>query len=376
MDQVSSSESWEASESDILFRLHGRIDRAQAGSIWSELSGPLKENKPPRLILDLREVSSVDTAGAALIICLENLSSSQGTKLLLRNVPEEVGPFLQYMKEHSSGRLTREAAARGNFISRCGDWGLKILQDAQAFIKFLGEFLAAGPRQLIHPRWLHVKELLYQTQMVGAGAVPLLVTLSLLLGALMVFQGMKTVTSFGSKLFIADMVVFAVTREMGPLLTAVILAGRSGAAFAAEIGTMKLNEEVDALEVHGFDITGYLVWPRVFALMVAGPLLTMLSNATGILGGLVTSKVTLNLPPASFLREAQNALSPGDLYTGLIKGAVFGAFVGLIGCFRGLQTGLGAGSVGIQTTSAVVSGIFMVIFLDTLFSYIFQVYGW
>jgi phospholipid/cholesterol/gamma-HCH transport system permease protein len=187
---------------------------------------------------------------------------------------------------------------------------------------------------------------------------------------------MKTVSSFGSDIFIADMVVFAVTREMGPLLTAVILAGRTGAAFAAEIGTMKMNEEIDALMVHNFDITGYLVLPRVFALMVAGPLLTMLSNATGILGGLVTSKVTLGLPPTSFLHEAQKALSPGDIYTGLIKGAVFGTFVGLIGCFRGLQTGLGAGSVGIQTTSAVVTGIFMVIFLDTLFSYIFQVYGW
>jgi len=376
MDHGPASRSWKGSEGDIVFRLQGRIDRAQAGPIWDELSGSLKETQPPRLILDFQEVSGVDTAGVALFICLENLCSSLGTEFLPRNIPDTVSPFLHYMKEHSSGRPTREATARGNVISRCGDWVLKFLQDAQAFIKFLGEFLAAGPRQLIHPSRLHVKELLYQTQLVGAGAVPLLVTLSLLLGALMVFQGMETVTNFGSNIFIADMVVFAVTREMGPLLTAVILAGRSGAAFAAEIGTMKLNEEIDALEVHGFDITGYLVLPRVFALMVAGPLLTMLSNATGILGGLVTSKVTLDLPPASFLHEAQKALSPGDIYTGLIKGAVFGAFVGLIGCFRGLQTGLGAGSVGIQTTSAVVTGIFMVIFLDTLFSYIFQVYGW
>jgi phospholipid/cholesterol/gamma-HCH transport system permease protein len=135
-----------------------------------------------------------------------------------------------------------------------------------------------------------------------------------------------------------------------------------------------LNEETDALTVHNFDITSYLVLPRVFALMIFGPLLTMFSNATGILGGLVTSEVVLNLPAASFLGEAQKMLSASDIYTGLIKGAVFGTFVGLIGCFRGLQTGLGAGSVGIQTTSAVVTGIFVVIFLDTLFSYIFQLY--
>ena len=192
----------------------------------------------------------------------------------------------------------------------------------------------------------------------------------------MVFQGMKSVSNFGNPVFIADMVVIAVTREMGPLLTAVILAGRSGAAFAAEIGTMKLNEEIDALAVHNFDITGYLVLPRVFALMVAGPILTMISNVTGIFGGMVTSEVAMQLPAASFLREAQSVFATSDIYTGLIKGAVFGAFIGLIGCFRGLRTGMGAGSVGIQTTSAVVTGIFMVIFLDTLFSYIFQMYGW
>jgi phospholipid/cholesterol/gamma-HCH transport system permease protein len=250
------------------------------------------------------------------------------------------------------------------------------LQDAKAFLRFLGDFLVAGPKQLIHPRRLHAGEMFYQMQLVGVGAVPLLVSLSLLLGALMVFQGMNSIRNFGAPVFIADMVVIAVTREMGPLLTAVILAGRSGAAFAAEIGTMKLNEEIDALTVHNFDITSYLVLPRVFALMLAGPMLTMLSNFTGILGGLVTSEVVLQLPAASFLREAQNVLTPSDIYTGLIKGAVFGAFIGLIGCFRGLRTGMGAGSVGIQTTSAVVTSIFVVIFLDTLFSYIFQMYGW
>jgi phospholipid/cholesterol/gamma-HCH transport system permease protein len=376
MDDSPSLRPGEAPEGGVLHHLRGKIDRTQSGAIWRDLSDPLKKNKPSRLILDLREVTGIDTAGVALLISLENLCSSLGTEFILRNLPDAVSPFLRYIKEHSSGQPIREAMPRVNFVSRFGEWGLKHLADAGDFIRFLGDFLVAGPRQLMHPSRLHVKELLYQIQLVGAGAVPLLVMLSLLLGALMVFQGMKTVTNLGAKIYIADMVVFAVTREMGPLLTAVIMAGRSGAAFAAELGTMKLNEEVDALAVHNFDITSYLVLPRVLALMVSGPLLTMISNATGILGGLVTSKAAMQVPAASFLYEAQKVLGPSDIYTGLIKGAVFGAFVGLIGCFRGLQTGLGAGSVGIQTTSAVVTGIFMVIFLDTLFSYIFQTYGW
>jgi phospholipid/cholesterol/gamma-HCH transport system permease protein len=361
---------------DTIVHLRGRLDRAQAGPLWREISKILKTTSPPQMVLDFHEVTGIDTAGAALLLNLKSLCSNQGTKLSHRHLSEAVSPFLRYMQEHSSGRLVPRTTPPLDIISRFGEWGLFTLRDAGAFVRLLGDFLVAAPMQLLQPRRLHLRELLYQIQLVGVRAVPLLVTLSLLLGALMVFQGMNTVRNFGTMVYIADMVVIAVTREMGPLLTAVILAGRSGAAFAAEIGTMKLNEEIDALTVHNFDITSYLVFPRVIALMLAGPILTMFSNAAGILGGLVTSETALGLPAASFLNEAQKVLSPSDIYTGLIKGAVFGAFIGLIGCFRGLRTGLGAGSVGIQTTSAVVTSIFVVIFLDTLFSYIFQMYGW
>jgi phospholipid/cholesterol/gamma-HCH transport system permease protein len=376
MDKVPSTKIGDAATNDAVFYLQGRIDRSQAGAIWRRLARPLRTQKPSTVTLDLREVTGIDTAGIALLISLENLCSSQGTELILRNLPDTVKPFLSYVKERSSGQPTPKVRPWIDPISRLGDWGLKQLQDAYAFIRFLGDFLMAGPVQLTHPRRLHVRELLYQTQQVGAGAVPLLVMLSLLLGALLVFQGMTTVRNFGQDIYIADLVIFAVTREMAPLLTAVVLAGRTGAAFAAEIGTMKLNEEIDALTVHNFDITRYLALPRIFAITLAGPLLTMISDAAGILGGLVTSEAVLHLPVASFLQEAQKVFKPSDIYTGLIKGAVFGAFIGLIGCFRGLQTGMDAGSVGIQTTSAVVTSIFVVIFLDTLFSYIFQLYGW
>jgi phospholipid/cholesterol/gamma-HCH transport system permease protein len=257
-----------------------------------------------------------------------------------------------------------------------GELGWYYLGEAYAFVRFLGDFLAAGPRQLLHRGGMHTREILYQIQVVGVGAVPLLVTMSLLLGALMVFQGITTVRQFGQDIFIADIVVIAVTREMGPLLTAVILAGRLGGAFAAEIGTMKLNEEIDVLTVHNFDVIRFLVWPRVLALMLAAPLLTMISDAAGIIGGLITSNVILNMPLVTFLVEAQTALRRCDIYTGLIKGGVFGTAIALIGCFRGFRTNTEPISVGMQTTSAVVTGIFVVIFLDTVFSYIFPLYGW
>jgi phospholipid/cholesterol/gamma-HCH transport system permease protein len=361
---------------DAVIRLRGPLDRARAGPLWRDLAGPLRETKPKRLVLDFQEVTGIDTAGVALLLSLEGVCRRQGTELVHRNLSEAVAPFLRYLREHSSGPRVPKAMPEVDPISRFGELGLQNLRGTYAFIKFLGDFLAAGPRQLMHPRRLHLGEIFNQVRLAGVGAVPLLVSLSLLLGALMVFQGMNTVRDFGSIIYIADMVVIAVTREMGPLLTAVILAGRSGAAFAAEIGTMKLNEEVEALTALNFDITRFLVLPRVSALLLAGPLLTMISNASGIIGGLVTSRVVLDLPMVSFLNEAQKVLRPSDIYTGLIKGGVFGVFIGLIGCFRGLTGGLGPGSVGIQTTSAVVTSIFVVIFLDTLFSYIFQMYGW
>ena len=248
--------------------------------------------------------------------------------------------------------------------------------ETKEFVEFLGRFIAGMSMRILQPHRLRFTEIFYQAQIVGSGAVPLLTALSLLLGALMVFQGMNTVRSFGSDIFIADLVVVSVTREMGPLLTAVVLSGRTGAAFAAELGAMKINQEIDALNVMDLDVTHFLVLPRILAMMVAAPLLTMISEAAGILGGLVTSYVAMGLPFDSFIREVHNTLGVSDIYTSLIKAVTFGAFIGLVGCFKGLRTQMGAISVGLQTTSAVVTCIFLVILFDTLFSYIFQLYGW
>jgi phospholipid/cholesterol/gamma-HCH transport system permease protein len=361
---------------DNIVRLCGRLDRAQAGPLWLQITNILKTTKPPQLVLDFQEVTGTDTAGVALLLRLEHLCLHQGTALLHRRLPAEIGSFLDFMRQRSSGPPIQAVKLQPDPISRLGALGLRNLRDARAFVRFLGDFLASWVRRWPQPRRWHFGEILNQLQLAGVGAVPLLVTLSLLLGALMVFQGMNTVRNFGSIIYIADMVVVAVSREMAPLLTAIILAGRSGAAFAAEIGAMELNEEIEALTALNFDISRFLVLPRVVALMLAGPLLTMLSDAAGIVGGLVTSRVVLGLPLVSFLDEAQKILRPSDIYTGLIKGCVFGAFIGLIGCFRGRTVGHGPGSLGIQTTAAVVTSIFVVVFLDTLFSYIFQMYNW
>ena len=363
-------------ESHLLVHFEGRLVLAQIAELWNKSHKTLDQAGIDRLTIDLEKVEIVDTAGAALLHGLKQLCSKQGIDVEEINTPSSVEQFLEYIEQHSLSEKEASAVAKVNLVEGLGAKVQAHLTEAKSFVRFLGKFLSAAASRVLRPHDVHYRELMYFIQAVGVGAVPLLVSLSLLLGMLMVFQGMNSVRSLGSNVFIADMVVISVTREMGPLLTAVILSGRTGAAYAAELGTMKVNQELDALAVMDLDVTHFLVLPRVFALMIADPLLTMISDASGILGGLVTSHVVLGLPFESFLHEAQKTLSPNDIYTGLIKAVTFGAFIGLIGCFKGMRTGMGASSVGVQTTSAVVTCIFLVILFDTIFSYIFQLYGW
>jgi phospholipid/cholesterol/gamma-HCH transport system permease protein len=356
----------------ILF--HDRLDRLQVSAIWPDLTSRLHQDRPKQVILDLSEVTGIDSAGVALIDYLKNFCPKAGIEFHLANTPEPIQKFLTYINKHAGGGVPQEPPPQMDAVTKTGQKVYARLLSAQGFVEFLGNFLAGGFWQLVHPSQIKLTELLYQIEIMGVGAIPLLIMLALLLGALMVFQGMKDIMNFGAPILIADMVGIAVTREMAPLVTGVVMAGRSGAGYAAEIGTMKLNEELDALKVHNFDITNYLMLPRIFALMVAGPLLTMIADSAGIIGGMITSKIVLQVPMMAFLNEVRTILGPREIYTGLIKGVVFGGAIGVIGCFRGLQTWTGVESLGIQTTSAVVTSIFVVIFLDTMFTYIIQMY--
>jgi phospholipid/cholesterol/gamma-HCH transport system permease protein len=200
--------------------------------------------------------------------------------------------------------------------------------------------------------------------------------LSLLLGIIMAFQGITGTRGFGSPIFVADVVTLSTTREMAPLLTGVIVTGRSGAAIAAEIGTMKIDQELDALSVMGFDVTRFLLIPRMLALLVATPLLTLLSIAGGIIGGAGVAVFVLHLTLPNYFSEVQHAISGAQIASALVKSATFGLLAGAIACFQGLQAGQAAEDVGKQTTSAVVKGILLVIFADAFFSIVSEVYGW
>jgi len=206
----------------------------------------------------------------------------------------------------------------------------------------------------------------------GVDAVPIVALISLLVGMISGFQAAIQLRKFGANIFVADLVGLAQVRELGPLITAIIVAGRSGSAFAAEIGTMKVSEEVDALSTMGLDITRFLTVPKMLALLLTLPTLTLLSDAMGILGGLIVGVTAVDLTVTQYLRETTAAMGLFDVFSGFIKSIAFAFLVAGIGCMRGFQVKGGAEGVGMATTSAVVSGIFLIIMADAVFTILFS----
>ena len=225
---------------------------------------------------------------------------------------------------------------------------------------------------LRHPQRMRWRETWLYMERCGIDAVPIVALISFLMGLITAFQAAVQLNQFGADIYVANLVGLSIVRELGPLMTAIIAAGRSGAAFAAEIGTMKVAEEVDAMTTMGFDRTRFLVTPKVVALLLMLPCLTVIADLVGILGGLFVSVVGLSLPAQVFLRQTRLALTIWDIFSGILKSVAFAILIAGVGCLRGFQARSGAESVGRVTTSAIVAGIFLIIIADAIFTVIFH----
>lgn len=352
------------------------LDFDHSGGLWDTLSSILAKERPGKFILDFHRIDRMDSAGIALLRLLRRHCSDRGIPLEYRSVPTSARYFLRFTEPDSSSVRPLPTPLAKRFVTSIGRLGFGAFAQVRDLVRFVGSFALATADCLLGHGSFRWKEGLYYAQLSGSDAMPIVFLMSFLIGLVMAFQGAVQLRQFGANIYVADLLSLALTRELGPVFTAVILAGRSGSAFAAEIGTMKVNEEVDALTVMGFDTTKFLVLPKVFALALAGPLLTVLANASGILGGMVVGIFALDLTARSFLEESFQILSFMDIATGLMKSLAFAVLIALIGCFRGLQAKKGADSVGRQTTSAVVSGIFLIIIADAVFTVLFHVLDW
>jgi len=328
---------------------------------------------PPasELVFDISAVSALDTAGAWLLHRTMRAVEQRGTTTRISGLKPEFDTLLQLIAARAEVVQPVEPVKAG-LLASIGLQAWRSLIGVSGMLAFIGESAVTFLRSLIQPRRIRWRPILHNLQTAGFEALPITGLLSFLMGVVIAYQGADQLQRFGANIFIADLVGLSMLRELSPLLTAIIVAGRSGSAYAAQIGTMKINEEIDALRTIGIGPQELLVQPKIVALVIALPLLTVYADVAGVLGGMLMANSMLDISYRVFLDRLEDALSLSSFLTGIIKAPVFAVIIALVGCYQGFQASGSADSVGRQTTVSVVQSIFLVIVADALFSVIFN----
>jgi phospholipid/cholesterol/gamma-HCH transport system permease protein len=352
--------------------LAGRLDAESTARLWSEAMEAARAARGGALVVDAAGVDYCDGSGAALLAALEDEARQGGGGFALRGLREDLRRLVALVAPSPE---RKQAPPRVESpVARLGRAALAALADGRRFVAFVGETVLALAFVVRHPRRLRLGDTLLVAERAGLGATPIVAGVGFLLGLILAFQGAIPMQRFAAEIFVADLLGVSMLRELGPLMASILLAARSGSAFAAEIGTMKVNEEIDALTTMGLDPVRFLVVPRVVAAVAVVPALAMLTSLAGLLGGLLVY-VSLGFPPVTYVNRIADMVGPGDVIGGLAKAMVFGVIVAAVGCLRGIQTGQGAQAVGLSTTSAVVSGIVGIAVADGVFAVVFYVLG-
>lgn len=361
-------------EGNLQLVITGRLDAEAVSPLWPQVLNKLAKTKPTILDIDASRIDYCDGAGIAMLFELKQKQLDSDCQIRIHGLKPQ---FDQLMHMFVPGAVTKPIKQPPSFIRVAEDIGkalVSYLNDLKILVSFIGELFAKLLSIILRPGTLRWKDTFLIAEKAGADAVGLTALLGFLIGLILAFQSAIPMAQFGAQIFVADLVVLSLFRELGPLITAIVLASRSGSAFAAEIGTMKVNEEIDALTTMGLDPVRFLVVPRVIAAVFVLPLLTMFNNLFGLIGcGVVM--VSIGFAPITFLNQIQQAASLGDLFSGLIKTFVFAILIAGIGCLRGLQTKTGASAVGDSATRAVVSGIIAIVVTDGIFSVIYYYLG-
>lgn len=347
----------------------GQLDAATTGTVWRRAETTVKNAKAKDVVVDASGIDYCDGAGIALLVHLRNLQNNTGGTLQIDGLRPEFASLLDDFVPASLAEPTSRRSRRGA-VEEIGEAVVEIWRDIQILVSFVGELSVALVRAMMNPRTIRWRDALAVAEAAGVNALPIVALIAFLMGLIMAFQAASPLRQFGAELFIANLVGLSILRELGPLMTAIVLAGRSGSAFAAELGTMKVREEIDALKTMGLDPVRFLILPRLIAAVAMTPLLTIFADLIGLLGGAVVMR-SLGFPLVTYFHQIQYAVSYGSLVGGLVKAFVFGILVAGIGCLRGLQTKSGATAVGESTTSAVVSGIILIAITDGIFSVIY-----
>lgn len=321
------------------------------------------------------ELGAWDSSLPLLLRAARRGAEAVGARFELAGLPPAAVELERLLAE---GASPGEAppVARGDVFTLVGNLTHGLAAEFRGFAHLVGECVYSAGRFLRGRAQFRWRDCLLEMQLCGGQALPIVGVIAVLTGVILAYQAAAQLRQFGADIFVADMVGIAMVREMGPLMTAVVLAGRTGAAFAATLGSMKANEEVDALRTLGVSPIDFLVMPRLVALCTMLPLLVLFANALGILGGLIIALATLDIPANLFWTETKSFVDLSDLFTGLIKAATYGTLIGVAGCLRGLAAERSAGGVGAAATSAVVTSIFLIIVANAFYAVAFNLLGW
>lgn len=331
--------------------------------------------------IDLNGLGTLDTAGASLLVELlgptrieqsaeqTDCSLSAADRALLKTVYRSLNDFCVPDK-------APEEATGIQVLARIGRAVDTVWQDSKQLLGFIGLIIETFARGLFRPKRWRITPMVAHIEQTGLDAAPIVALLTFLVGAVVAFLGATVLESFGATIFTVDLVAFSFLREFGVLLTAILMAGRTASAFTAQIGSMKANEEIDAIRTLGLDPMELLVLPRVLALLVALPMLTFLAMLSGIIGGGVVCAVALDISPAMFLSLLHSDIGVQHFVVGMIKAPIFAFLIAAIGCLEGFKVSGSAESVGAHTTSSVVQSIFVVIVLDAVAALFFMEMGW
>jgi phospholipid/cholesterol/gamma-HCH transport system permease protein len=358
---------------DDAYALDGDLTLDQIAAAEAKLNGLVK-SAPPSLILNGASLRKFDTAGALSLarikrvlphLRFEGFSRDHASLLALVEKVNPVEPLAR--------------AAPNSFLFHVENLGRKTcdtLEAAKRILEFFGRIIIFFLRVLIHPRRFRWGSLARHIRETGIDAVPIVALVAFLISVVLAYQGAFQLRPLGAASFTVNLVTVSVLREMGALLTAIMVAGRSGSAFTAEIGVMKVNEEVDALSMIGIEPFDILVLPRLLALLLTLPLLTFMADIVGLFGGYATCAVILDISWQQYWEQVRHAVHMSSFTVGIIKAPVFALIIAVVGCRLGMQVSGSAESVGIFTTRSVVESIFIVLIADALFSILFSQIGW
>jgi phospholipid/cholesterol/gamma-HCH transport system permease protein len=330
--------------------------------------GALPWPKGREMICDASHLRAMDTGGAVLLQEIITDGRRRGHPPSLRGLQPEFTALLQMVGTHRKERDSGHTARRPGWLERLGQAAWRRLESGVQGLAFLGESSTAFLRSARHPRSIRWRTLLRALHVDGVNALPIAGLLTFLVGVVIAYQGAEQLRKFGTNIFIVDLVGISLLREIAPLLVAILIAGRSGSAYAAEIGTMKVTEELDAVRTLGIAPMNLLVLPRTLALVIALPLLTVYADVMGIAGGMLIGSSQLNVSVAAFVARFEEAVAVRHFLIGIGKAPFFAMIIALVGCYQGFQIRGGVDDVGRHTTISVVQSIFLVIVFDAICS--------